>query len=103
MKQYVVKEAYTGNYHVLQYVDGVLETHDIINSYALPGYIQAIENAGYTRACYEPEYLKKLEQAKEDYDFAVSQYEFAKEHSLVLSDAEAKHYSDITHWDEETY
>lgn len=29
MKQYVIKEAYTDNYHVLRYVDGKLEKpHD---------------------------------------------------------------------------
>lgn len=100
MKQYVVKEAYTDNYHVLQYVDGVLEANDILSYYVLEGYIRAIENLGYTRAYFEPEYLKLMQQAKEEYDFAMEQYKTAQENSLVLSEKEVERYKLITHFEQ---
>ena len=97
MKQYVVKEAYDGNYHVLQYVDGKLESHDIISLYALDGYKKASENAGYTRAYFVPEYKKEMLKSKEAYLSSFSEYENAQRHPLVLSDEETLNYRIITH------
>lgn len=100
-KQYVIKEAYTDNYHVLQYVDGKLERCNIVSYYELDGYIAALKNMGYVRAYYEREYHVKMLRAKEDYEFALADYEKAKENPLVLSDEEIKKYRKITHSNDE--
>ena len=97
MKQYVVKEAYDGNYHVLQYVDGKLESHDIISWHALDVYTKTIEEDGYTRAYFVPEYKKEMLKAKEAYLSSFSEYENAQRHPLVLSDEETLNYRIITH------
>lgn len=96
-KQYVIKEAYTDNYHVLQYVDGKLEAHNIISYYELDGYISALKNMGYIQAYYEREYHVKMLRAKEDYEFALAYYEKAKENPLGLSDGEVEKYRQVTH------
>lgn len=100
-KQYVIKMAYTDNYHVLQYVDGKLETHNIISYYELDGYIAALKNMGYVQAYYEREYHVKMLRAKEDYEFALADYEKAKENSLIMDDKEIERYRHITHSNDE--
>ena len=100
-KQYVIKEAYTDNYHVLQYIDGKLEGHNIVSYYELDGYIAALKNMGYIRAYYEREYHVKMLIAKEDYEFALADYEKAKESPLNLSDEEIERYRRITHSNDE--
>lgn len=95
MKQYVIREAYTDNYQVFQYVDGKLEVNSILGYYALEGYIEAIENMGYTRAYFVPEYEKEMQKAKEEYDFASEQFEKAKNSPLILNDEETKKFKKI--------
>lgn len=97
MKQYVIKEAYTDNYHVLQYVDSKLETDSIVSWYGLDGYVSALENMGYTKAYYVPEYKMKMYEAQEELDFATRAYNEAKSRPLVLSDEEVSKYKKITH------
>lgn len=100
-KQYVIKMAYTDNYHVLQYVDGKLEAHNIVSYYELDGYIAALKNMGYIQAYYEREYHVKMQRAKEDYEFALADYERAKEKPLVLNEEEIERYRRITHCNDE--
>ena len=100
MKQYVIKQAYTDNYHVLQYQDGKLESHNIISYYELDGYIAALKNMGYKQAYYEREYKVKMLKAKEEYEFALADYEKVKENPLVLSEKEIERYRQITHMEE---
>lgn len=80
-KQYVIKKAYTDNYHILQYIDGQLEAHNII-SY------------------YEREYHVKMLRAKEDYEFALADYEKAKENPLIMDDKEIERYRRIIRMEE---
>ena len=96
MKQYVIRQAYTDNYHVFQYVDGKLEANSILSYYALDGYIQAIKNKGYTRAYFEPEYKMKMLQAQEELEFATEAYEKAKNSPLILNDDEIQKFKKIT-------
>lgn len=97
MKQYVIKEAYTDIYHVLQYVDGKYEDSTIVSYYELDGYIAALKNMGYERAYYVPEYKMKMYEAQEELDFATRAYNEAKKNPLVLSDEEEKRYKLILH------
>ena len=75
MKQYVIVKAYGLNYHVLQYVDNKLETHDILPEYVLDEYVASVVSKGYTRGYYVPEYEKRMLQLKDDYEFALQEFE----------------------------
>lgn len=97
MKQYVIKEAYTDNYHVLQYVNGKLEKNNIVSWYELDGYVSALKNMGYIKAYYVPEYKMKMYEAQEELDFATKSYNEAKNSPLLLSDDEVSKYKMITH------
>lgn len=46
-KNYYYEEAYTGNYEVFMYEDGVLIDSEIIAAYNLGGYIERLEDGGY--------------------------------------------------------
>lgn len=96
-KQYVITEAYTDNYHVLQYVDNKFEDDNIVSYYELDGYIAALHNMGYEEAYYVPEYATKVREAQEILNLAIKAYEKAKNSPLVLSEEEAKKYKNITH------
>ena len=89
MKQYYIKPAYTGNYHVISCVDGKLSDR-ILAYYELSGYISCLEDQGYTKAYYLPEYEKKLQKAKEAYEIAMGEYEEAKANPLIVSEREAQ-------------
>lgn len=97
MKQYVIKEAYTDNYHVLQYEDGKLEKSNIVSWYELDGYVLALKNSGYIRSYYVPDYKMKMYEAQEELDFATRAYNEAKNSPLVLSDEEVNKYRTIIH------
>lgn len=99
-KQYVIKTTHEGNYHVLQYVEGKLEAHNIVSYYELDGYVAALRNMGYVQAYYEREYHVKMLKAKEEYEFALEDYEKAKESPLTLSNEEVERYRQITHMEE---
>lgn len=96
MKQYVVKEAYTGNYHVIEVVNGRIELNSIVAYYELSGYINSLKNRGYTEAYYVPEYEAAMKKAEEKYEFAKKEFEQAKENSLMLSIGEIDKYRKIT-------
>lgn len=97
MKQYVIKFAYTDNYHVLQYVNGELESHNIVSYWELGGYISALEDMGYARAYYVAEYKFEMLKAKEQYEFAMERYEEAMKKPLALSEQQVEVYRKITH------
>lgn len=67
----------------------------------MDGYIAALKNRGYVQAYYEREYRVIMLRAKEDYEFALADYEKAKENPLVLDDKEVDRYRRITHNDNE--
>lgn len=91
MKQYFVKKAYTDNCHVIQCVDGVISDR-IIAYHQLQGYTSALEDMGYTKAYYLPEYEKKMLEAKEEYERAKAEYEEALTNPLIVSKEEADQY-----------
>ena len=95
MRQYVVKEAYSGNYWILQY-DNKLEKSRILDTYEVAGYVAALIDMGYERAYYVPEYQAKVRDAQEELDAAKSAYEEAIKHPLVLSEEEFAKYRSIT-------
>lgn len=90
MKQYVVSDAYADNYHVFLYEDGLLKDHEILAYYELDGYLEAIKKFGYEKSCYVPDYERKMQEAKEAYEYALSALEEAKKHPLQLSSEEAE-------------
>lgn len=96
-RQYIIKEAYTGNYHVIQYINGKLENSDIISSYELCGYIECLENNGYKEAYYVAEYENAVASAQEALDRAVAMLNTAMENPLVLSDEETRKFKEIAH------
>lgn len=100
LKQYVVEEAYTDNYFVLLYVDGVLQNQQILAYYDLPGYTKSIEDSGYTRAYYKPKYYKMINDLVDQYLNALEQYNEAARNPLILSEKEEKLYRTITHFKE---
>lgn len=58
MKQYYIKEAYSGDYHIVRIVDGEIEYHDIIPVHEFAGYTNALKTFGYKPAYYMCEYEK---------------------------------------------
>ena len=98
MKQYIVEWAYTGNSHVLLFEDGKLKSHFIEADYDLGGYINHIESQGYKKAYFAPKYEAEMQKAKEDYEFAIQEYEKAKQTPLILNnDVEVGRVKDIIH------
>lgn len=90
MRQYVVLQAYTDNYHVIQVVDGKILQDNIVAYYNLPGYTDALENHGYQKAYFVPEAKKALEVAKKEYLYAQSAYDTAVNAPLQITDEEAQ-------------
>ena len=89
MKQYCIKEAYTGNYYVIKCADGKVESYQIIDGYKVQGYIEALESMGYTKGYFVPYFKKVLEEAEESYQIAKESYENAIENPLQISQEEA--------------
>lgn len=83
MKQYTVEEAYTGNDKVTLYNNGKLEFYDIMSLYETDGYCNCLKNQGYTRVYDVSKYEKEMKEAKKNYDFAIEQYNMAKENPLI--------------------
>lgn len=90
MKQYVIKEAYTDNYTVTRYLDGRLEGGKILSIWDLSGYLQAIENDGYIRAYVVGDYIRKLQEAEAQYNYALNEYQMALQNPLWLSEEAAE-------------
>ena len=82
-KQYVITEAYTDNYKVVQYVDGIYDGGKIVPYYELDGFVSALENVGYEKAYDVDEAKKEMLKAKEEYELALRHYEHAKHHALI--------------------
>lgn len=82
MKQYTVESAYTNNERVSLYNDGKLEYYEVMSYWEVEGYCNALKRQGYTIAYDVSKYEKKMLDAKEEYERAVSLYESAKEHPL---------------------
>lgn len=47
-KNYYYEEAYIGNYEVTCYEDGIIVDSEIVAYYELGGYIERLEDEGYT-------------------------------------------------------
>ena len=82
-KQYVVTEAYKDNCKVVQYVDGVYDGGKIVAYYELDGFISALESMGYEKAYDVDETEKKMLDAKQEYEWALEEYEHAKVYALI--------------------
>lgn len=79
MKQYIVEDAYTDNYHVITVIDGEIQSDRILAYYELSGYETRLQEEGYKRCYYVDLYGKKyqealstLNNAKEMLDYAVA-------------------------------
>ena len=86
MMQYIVKPAYTGNSSVITYTDGKIQDKAIIADYQVDGYVEALENLGYSRAYVVSYYEKKLKEAEEDLMYARQAYELAMQHPLEIAE-----------------
>ena len=62
-KQYFYEEAYSGNYEVTLYEDGIIADSDIIAVYNLSGYIERIKDEGYSFG-YPKEVIEDLEKER---------------------------------------
>lgn len=102
-KQYVIKEAYTANSRILQYVDGKYETSTIVADYEVSGYVSALENMGYKRAYYEKEFLARIRNLEEALKDAKEMHQNVQGCFLDLSTEEAKKYERLTYFDENEY
>lgn len=102
-KQYVIAEAYSGNYSILQYIDGKFECSNIVADYELSGYILALENMGYEEAYYEKECKLKIEYLEEALNKAKESYQSKQGCFLDLSADEAERYEKLTHFNEPNF
>lgn len=100
-KQYVIQEAYTDNFKILQYVNGKYETGTIVAIYEVDGYVSALENMGYERAYYEKEFLARIKNLEKELAMAKEWYQNVQGCFLDLSEEEAKKYEEITYFDED--
>ena len=87
IKQYTIEYDYTGNYKVSKYINGKLEGYDIVAGYKLYDHINYLRSFGYTKAYNVSYYENKLNEAKEEYEFALEAYNTACRNALYGSDA----------------
>lgn len=78
VKQYVTKDAYTGNTEISIYEDGKLVSSTIENDYNVDGYTNALKNMGYERAYDVDEWENKFREIEEEYKWIKEMYEKAK-------------------------
>lgn len=82
-KQYVITEAYTDNYKVVQYVDGIYDGGKVVPYYELDGFVSALESMGYEEAFDVDKANVEMLEAKQIYEIALQRYEHAKNHALI--------------------
>lgn len=99
-KQYVVSDAYSGNYRVMQYIDGKLERYSIVAVYELSGYLEALKDNGYREAYFVEQYEREMQKAMEAYRCAEAAYKRAKRKPLLLDKAETERYKQITFFED---
>ena len=58
IKQYIIEDAYTDNEKVTPFINGKLESYDVISYYAVEGYCRKLESDGYSKA-YDTEKIKE--------------------------------------------
>ena len=90
MKQYIIIPAYTDNFHVICVEDKKIVNDHIVAYYNLPGYTEALETQGYSKAYFVPKAKKELEAAKHAYLVAQEEYDTAIANALEISDSEAE-------------
>ena len=83
IKQYVTKDAYTGNTESNTYEDGKLVSSTIENDYNVDGYISALEDMGYKRAYDVDEWENKFKEIEEEYKWVKEMYEKAKSNPVL--------------------
>lgn len=83
VKQYVTKDAYTGNTEINIYEDGKLVSSTIESDYNVDGYTNALENMGYKRAYDVEEWENKLKEIEEEYKWVKEMYEKAKSNPVL--------------------
>jgi len=82
-KQYIIENAYTDNEKVTTFINGKLESYDIMSYWEVEGYCRRLESDGYLKA-YDVENIEKeLEKAKENVKYLEQRYEIAKLDALV--------------------
>lgn len=86
VKQYTVSPAYTGNDKITTYTDGKHEGYSIVSYWETQGYCERLEEEGYTKAYDLDKLLKKMEEAKEEYEMAKRWYKEALPFALVKSE-----------------
>ena len=83
IKQYIIEDAYTDNEKVTTFINGKLESYDVISYYEVEGYCRKLESDGYSKA-YDTEKIKEeLEKAKENVNYLEQQWEIAKLSALI--------------------
>ena len=92
IKQYMISEAYANNVQIDKYIDGEIESKNIVSEYNQEGFCRDLENMEYTRAYSLMEAEKELKQAEKDltaakgkYGYAYRIYEIAKENQLFVN------------------
>ena len=83
MLQYITKTAYTGNTSVELWKDGKRMDHTIMADYQVEGYILAIEAQGYQRAYDVDYFIRKYEEAHDNYIRAQDALRLAQTYPLV--------------------
>lgn len=89
IKQYFVKNAYPGNTQITTYINGKLESSDIVNDYNVEGYTLALIAKGYVYGYPENEITARKERVKrleEELESAKQDYEVALRNPLRTSD-----------------
>lgn len=83
-KQYTVEKAYGVNDEITTYVNGKIVSRTISPYWETQGYCSALKNRGYSKAYNVEQYKIKMEENKENYEFALEQYEMAKANPLII-------------------
>ena len=87
-KQYIVEQAGPGTNLVLLYINGHLESREVVSDLSLETYVGCVENLGYSKAYYIPVLERRLERAYAAYREAVETLEKAKYYPLELDELE---------------
>jgi len=77
IKQYMISEAYANNVQIDKYIDGEIESKNIVSEYNQEGFCRDLENMEYTRAYSLMEAEKELKQAEKDLTAAKGKYGYA--------------------------
>ena len=99
-KQYVVSDAYSGNYCVMQYIDGKLKHYSFVAVHELSGHLETLKDNGYREAYFVEQYEREMQKAMEAYRCAEEAYKRAKRKPLLLDKAETERYKQLTFFED---